>query len=132
MFEPERGDIIVFVYPADRSKDFIKRVVGIPGDEIEIREKQLYRNGEPVDRSTEPYAQYGKSFKGGPRDNFGPEVVPEGHVFVMGDNRDHSLDSRFWGFVPYTDIKGKAFVIYFSWNADENWPRVGRTFDLVQ
>ena len=131
-FEPERGDVIVFVYPVDRSKDFIKRVIGIPGDEIEIRKKQLYLNGEPVDRATEPYAQYGETLKNGPRDNFGPKVVPEGHVFVMGDNRDHSLDSRFWGFVPFTDIHGKASIIYFSWDGENGWPRVSRTFDLVE
>ncbi|MEW6268392.1 MAG: signal peptidase I [Thermodesulfobacteriota bacterium] len=128
-FEPERGDIIVFVYPEDREKDFIKRVVGVPGDEIEIRNKRLYRNGEPV--GEEPYAQYSEPSEAGPRDNFGPVTVPEGHVFVMGDNRDHSFDSRFWGFVPYEDIKGKAFVIYWSWDGDDSWVRWSRIGRLV-
>lgn len=131
-FEPERGDIIVFVYPEDRDKDFIKRIVGVPGDVIEIRQKQLYRNGKQVDRSIEPYAQYTKGLEPGVRDNFGPVTVPEGHVFVMGDNRDHSFDSRFWGFVPYEDIKGKAFIIYWSWDGDDTWVRWGRIGDLVQ
>ena len=133
-FEPERGDIIVFVYPVDPNKDFIKRVIGVPGDVIEIRKKQLFRNGEIVDREDEPYAQYGS--RPGERDNYGPETVPEGHVFVMGDNRDNSSDSRTWGFVPYENIIGKAFVIYFSWDRSEptpfwvpwtyGWPRAER------
>jgi signal peptidase I len=130
-FEPERGDIIVFVYPEDRDKDFIKRVVGIPGDVIEIRKKQLYRNGKPVDRSEETYAQYTQEVEPGVRDNFGPITVPDGHVFVMGDNRDHSFDSRFWGFVPYEDIKGKAFVIYWSWDGEDTWVRWWRLGNLV-
>ncbi len=131
-FEPERGDIIVFVYPEDRDKDFIKRIVGVPGDVIEIRKKQLYRNGKPVDRTDEPYAQYRKGVEPGVRDNFGPVTVPEGHVFVMGDNRDHSFDSRFWGFVPYEDIKGKAFIIYWSWDGEDTWVRWERLGNLVQ
>jgi signal peptidase I len=103
------------VFPDDRSKDFIKRVIGTPGDEIEIRNKKLYRNGKPV--GDEPYAKYTEPVEPGPRDNFGPVTVPADHVFVMGDNRDHSFDSRFWGFVPYEDIKGKAFIIYWSYEA---------------
>lgn len=131
-FEPERGDIIVFVYPEDRDKDFIKRIIGVPGDVIEIRKKQLYRNGKPVDRSAEPYAQYTKGVEPGVRDNFGPVTVPDGHVFVMGDNRDHSFDSRFWGFVPYEDIKGKAFIIYWSWDGEDTWVRWERLGNLVR
>ncbi|MEY4948206.1 MAG: LepB: signal peptidase [Pseudomonadota bacterium] len=122
-FKPERGDIVVFVYPEDRDKDFIKRVVGIPGDRIEIRHKILYRNGEAVD---EPFAYRSEPEGPAPRDNFGPVTVPEGKVFVMGDNRDHSFDSRFWGFVPFEDIKGKAFVIYWSWDGEDSWVRWSR------
>lgn len=122
-FRPERGDVVVFVYPEDREKDFIKRVVGIPGDKIEIRHKILYRNGEKVD---EPWAWRTEPEGPAPRDNFGPVVVPEGNVFVMGDNRDHSFDSRFWGFVPFEDIKGKAFVIYWSWDGTDTWVRWSR------
>jgi signal peptidase I len=128
-FHPEREDIVVFVYPEDREKDFIKRVVGIPGDRIEIRQKKLYRNGEPVD---EPYARYTEPPGAAPRDNFGPVTVPEGHVFVMGDNRDHSFDSRYWGFVPYEDIKGKAFMIYWSWDGEDSWVRWSRLGDIVR
>jgi signal peptidase I len=128
-FEPERGDIVVFVYPEDRDKDFIKRVVGVPGDRIEIRHKKLYRNGEPVDES---YAKYTDPEGPAPRDNFGPVTVPPGQVFVMGDNRDHSFDSRFWGFVPYEDIKGKAFMIYWSWDGADSWVRWSRLGNVVR
>lgn len=133
-FEPERGDIVVFVFPEDRQKDFIKRIVGVPGDVIEIRQRQLYRNGKAVDSSDEPYALYdeGKRVDPGVRDNFGPVTVPASHVFVMGDHRDHSFDSRFWGFVPYEDIIGKAFVIYWSWNSDDTWVRWSRLGSLVR
>jgi signal peptidase I len=130
-FKPEHGDIIVFVYPEDPDKDFIKRVIGIPGDRIEIRHKKLYRNGEAVD---EPYAHFTDPEGPAPRDNFGPVTVPEGHVFVMGDNRDHSFDSRFWGFVPFEAIKGKAFVIYMSLDSEDgwaNWIRWSRLGSLV-
>ncbi|MBM4266886.1 MAG: signal peptidase I [Deltaproteobacteria bacterium] len=130
-FEPERGDIVVFVYPEDHEKDFIKRVVGVPGDVIEIRRKQLYRNGKPVDRSDEPYAHYTKEIEAGARDNWGPQTVPPGQVFVMGDNRDHSFDSRFWGFVPFEYIKGKAFIIYWSWDGVDTWVRWSRIGSLV-
>ncbi len=129
---PERGDIVVFVFPEDTSKDFIKRVVGIPGDTIEIRKKQLFRNGQAVDVQQEAYAQWVRGFEPGTRDEFGPVTVPEGHVFVMGDNRDQSYDSRFWGFVPYENIKGKAFVIYWSWDGEKTWPRFGRIGSLFQ
>jgi signal peptidase I len=132
-FAPERGDIIVFVFPEDPAKDFIKRVVGIPGDVLEIREKKLFRNGQMVDDGDEPYAQYlDQSQNKVPRDNWGPETVPEGNVFVLGDNRDRSYDSRFWGFVPFENIKGKAVVIYWSWDGEETWVRLNRIGNLLQ
>lgn len=131
-FTPERGDTIVFVYPEDPDKDFIKRVVGIPGDVIEIRNKQLFRNGQPVDEEDEPYAQHLEPLRPGPRDNWGPETVPERHVFVLGDNRDRSYDSRFWGFVPYENIHGKAFIIYWSWDGEDTWVRFNRIGSLVR
>jgi signal peptidase I len=126
---PQRGDIVVFIYPEDRSKDFIKRLIGLPGDTIEIRDKKILLNGRPysdthgvyVDNLIIPGAVQ-------PRDNFGPVTVPEGSLFVMGDNRDESYDSRFWGFVNMKDVLGKALIIYWSWNQEEHgvrWQRLG-------
>jgi signal peptidase I len=128
--DPKRGDTIVFIYPLDRSKDFIKRVIGIPGDTVEIRDKKIYVNEKPFE---DPYGVYTdnlvipKTIQ--PRDNFGPVKVPEGSVFVMGDNRDQSYDSRFWGFVDRKDILGKAFIIYWSWDGGDSslrWDRIGK------
>ena len=127
--EPKRGDMVVFIYPEDRSKDFVKRVIGIGGDNIEIRDKKIYLNGLPY---KDNYGTYTDDMiipgAAQPRDNFGPVTVPPGSVFVMGDNRDQSYDSRFWGFVDLRDVLGKAFIIYWSWNNDEHnvrWRRLG-------
>ena len=127
--EPKRGDMVVFIYPEDRSKDFVKRVIGIGGDNIEIRNKKIYLNGLPYNDN---YGVYTDDMiipgTAQPRDNFGPVTVPPGSVFVMGDNRDQSYDSRFWGFVDLRDVLGKAFIIYWSWNNDEHnvrWSRLG-------
>jgi signal peptidase I len=128
--DPKRGDIVVFIYPEDRSKDFIKRVVGVAGDTIEIRNKKISLNGSPYDDGHGVYADnllFPSSIQ--PRDNFGPVTVPAGHIFVMGDNRDQSYDSRFWGFVELKDVLGKAFIIYWSWDKDKKdirWSRMGR------
>jgi signal peptidase I len=128
---PSRGDVIVFIYPADRTKDFIKRVVGTGGDTIEIRNKNVIVNGKEI---PEPYAHHfdNRVFPGGtnPRDNMGPVTVPKGHLFVMGDNRDFSHDSRFWRFVPVEDVKGEAFLIYYS---ARHFPliRWGRLFRII-
>ncbi len=121
--DPEVRDIIVFEFPEDGSKDFIKRVVGLPGDTIEIRNKQLLRNSVLQE---EPYVQHTDKKILPQRDNFGPVVVPKEHYFVMGDNRDESYDSRFWGFLPREKIKGKAWIIYWSWNgiSDIRWNRI--------
>ena len=123
------GGILVFIYPEDRSKDFIKRLVGLPGDTVEVREKQILLNGQPWKES---YGVHSDSLviPGAvqPRDNFGPVKVPEGQLFVMGDNRDESYDSRFWGFVDMKDVLGKALIIYWSWNQEEygvRWSRIG-------
>jgi signal peptidase I len=113
---PERGDIVVFIYPEDKSKDFIKRVIGIPGDRVQMQDKQLLVNGQPFD---DKYGVYDER-AGSTSRSFGPVVVPKDHYFVMGDNRDHSMDSRYWGFVPSDAVKGKAFIIYWSW---PNWNR---------
>ncbi|MGD0021100.1 MAG: signal peptidase I [Smithellaceae bacterium] len=126
---PEKGDIVVFIYPNDRSKDFIKRVIGTSGDKIEIRNKKIFINGKEYSDSHGVYSDnliYPAAIQ--PRDNFGPVVVPQGSLFVMGDNRDESSDSRYWGFVDLKDVEGKAFIIYWSWNHEETnlrWRRLG-------
>lgn len=119
--DPKREDIIVFIYPVDKKKDFIKRVVGLPGDKIEVIDKKITINGKFFDDKHGFYAnKESKSGNPGSKNRFGPVTVPDDHYFVMGDNRDHSYDSRFWGFVPAKAIKGKAFIIYWSW---PNWKR---------
>lgn len=126
---PKHGDIIVFEFPEDPSKDFIKRVIGLPGDVIEVREKQVYRNGALLH---EPYVQHTDPRTTVPvRDNFGPVTVPEGKYFVMGDNRDESYDSRFWGFVDRAAIEGKAWILYWSWESltSIRWERIGRVVE---
>ena len=132
--QPERHDIIVFRFPEDESKDFIKRVVGIPGDVIEIKKKALYINGQV--QMDETYINKPDNeaipFIVQTRDNFGPVTVPEDSYFVMGDNRDHSLDSRFWGFVHDSKLKGRAFVIYWSWNSDETLVRFNRIGKIIR
>ncbi|SDP39893.1 signal peptidase I [Desulforhopalus singaporensis] len=118
--DPERGEVIVFKFPRDRSVDYIKRVIGTPGDTIEIKNKKVFVNGQAID---DPHAFISSatvlSGRDNPRDNFGPVLVPEDRVFVMGDNRDNSYDSRFWGFVDQKDILGKAFILYWSWDIDK-------------
>lgn len=122
---PKHGDVIVFDFPEDPSKDFIKRVIGAPGDVIEIRDKQVFRNGEQL---TEPYVQHVTSSILPQRDNFGPITVPADKYFVLGDNRDESYDSRFWGFVERKTIAGKALILYWSWGGMTNirWERIGQ------
>ncbi len=131
--KPERGDIIVFKYPEDPSRDFIKRVIAIEGDVIESKGKTIYVNGSPV---REPYIQHTDNSlkpKGiEPRDNFGPYIIPKGKYFMMGDNRDQSYDSRYWGYVDVKDIRGKALIIYWSWDGRKHWPRFERIGRLVK
>lgn len=119
--EPDRNDIIVFIYPLDKSKDFIKRVIGLPGDKIEIIDQRIYINGKLYQDRHGFYSDRGNSTAPSRlKNHFGPVTVPGYHLFVMGDNRNHSYDSRFWGFVPISSVKGKAFIIYWSW---PNWKR---------
>jgi len=124
--DPQHGDIVVFEFPEDPDKDFIKRIIGVPGDVIEIKDKAVYRNGEKLD---EPYVRHADPNIVPRRDNFGPITVPEGKYFVMGDNREESYDSRFWGYVDREKIKGKAWVIYWSWDGFPNvrFNRIGMT-----
>ncbi|MBI5664145.1 MAG: signal peptidase I [Nitrospirae bacterium] len=160
--QPKRGDVIVFSFPKNKEmeectstsknistrlsnawssgnpfylfkddcKDFIKRVIGVGGDKIEVRNKIVYVNGVPLE---EPYAIHSDlNIEGSPRDNFGPFTVPRGSFFAMGDNRDQSYDSRFWGVVDMDEIKGKAFIMYWSWDKDGKllnqirWSRLGK------
>jgi signal peptidase I len=127
---PKRGDVIVFKYPRDTSKDYIKRVVGLPGDRIQVIDRKLLINGAAVD---DPHAYY--SLSGIMPDSFlrhfGPVVVPPDHLFVMGDNRDESSDSRVWGFVPLSYVRGEAFLIYWSWDQGHFGVRWNRLGDVV-
>ena len=130
---PKRGDVIVFKYPKDEGRDFIKRVIGLPGEKIEIKGKTVLVNDRPLE---EPYAVHmdpalqDESFS--PRDFYGPIIIPPGKYFMMGDNRDHSMDSRFWGFLDRGKIKGKAFLIYWSWDSDKFRPRLVRIGKIVR
>lgn len=147
---PKRGEIIIFTYSIDKNKDFVKRVIALPGDTIEIRDKVVYINNKPL---FEPYVVYKDSyyyksvnidkesfqnlwlngaFASGQkfiRDNFGPVVVPKNAVFVMGDNRDYSFDSRFWGPLDIKYLKGKPRIIYFSWG--EKGIRLNRILRII-
>ncbi len=128
--QPKRGDIIVFKYPENESVDFIKRLIGMPGDVVQVIDKVVYINGKPL---TEPYTIHKDSEilprALEPRDNFGPVTVPPHEYFMMGDNRDRSRDSRFWGFLNENEILGKAMIIYWSWDKNNDsvrWGRIGR------
>jgi signal peptidase I len=121
-----RGDVVVFKYPVEPERDFIKRVIGLPGETLEVREKKVYVNGAALD---EPYVHYLMAPSGSEyhevtsfdvRERYGPVTVPEHQYFVMGDNRDNSQDSRYWGFLPRELIKGKALVIYWSFEAERD------------
>ena len=118
---PKRGDIVVFIYPKDPSKDFIKRVIGTEGEKIEILQNRIYVNDREIE---DPWGHFERSDWTKilqAIERFGPVVIPEDSLFVLGDNRDNSQDSRFWGFVNVNAVKGKAFIIYFSWDrAAEN------------
>ncbi len=155
--EPKRGDIIVFKYPENEEKNFIKRVIGVPGDKIQIVKGKLLINDQPVqiaptalpsDKSVEAGITFGKPMvyeeqlnsvkhqiqylTDQSQKNDGPWLGPKDSVFVMGDNRDNSQDSRFWGFVHYNKILGKALIIYWSWDGDDRWVRWERIGSLIR
>ncbi len=132
VFKPEHDDIVVFRFPEDRSKDFIKRVKAVEGETIEIRNKVVFVNGKQIEDPHAYIAPDARVMPGNVRDNFGPFTVPPGQVFVMGDNRDHSHDSRFWGTVPVDDILGKAFILYWSWDSEAFRPRFSRMGTLIE
>jgi signal peptidase I len=126
----ERGDIIVFPLPNKPTTDYIKRVVGLPGETVEIIDKEVFINGLKLPKEhTLNLDSHILLREHSERDNYGPITIPENSLFVMGDNRDNSHDSRFWGFVPVNTVKGKAFSIYWSWNKDKSevrWKRIGQ------
>lgn len=163
---PQRGDVVVFKFPKDESVHYIKRVVGVPGDQIEVRDKVLYINGKALDRKEALRPEVIASLEGHEYDlealqlfdeinpttklphltmidrnnphfaEFGPVTVPAEHLFVMGDNRDYSSDSRVWGFVPFKNIRGKALFIWFSlwidFGKDQYYFHPGRIGGLVR
>jgi signal peptidase I len=130
--KPKAGDVVVFIWPRDRSKDFIKRVIATEGQTLEVRDRQVFIDGKAWDDPHATWvAQPRATGTGGAGDNYGPYTVPKDHVFVMGDNRDQSYDSRFWGPVPIADIKGQALVIYWSWDGPDRWVRWDRLGRLV-
>jgi signal peptidase I len=130
--DPRQGDVIVFEYPEDPSKDFIKRVVGVPGDTVEVKNKRVYVNGKLYANPHEVHKEPDTVPKEmNPRDFKDPVKVPAGNYFVMGDNRDRSYDSRFWGFVPMEKIKGLAFIKYWSWDKDKFRVRFGSIGKLI-
>ena len=141
MRQIRRGDIIVFKFPEEPDRDFIKRTIGLPGDTIELKNQTVFVNGQPL---VEPYAHYlfppaDESQTDGfdLRRKYGPVTVPEGHYFMMGDNRDDSQDSRFWGFLPQSYVKGRALFIYWSFDVPDDGsaggfaPRWGRLFHQI-
>jgi signal peptidase I len=130
--DPHQGDVIVFEYPEDPSKDFIKRVIGVPGDVVEGKDKKVYVNGKPYENPHEVHKEKDVIPKEmNPRDTFGPITVPSNSYFVMGDNRDRSYDSRFWKFVRRDQIKGLAFIKYWSWDREKLRPRFGNIGRLI-
>ena len=128
-----RGDIVVFKYPEDPERDFIKRIIGLPGETLEVRAKVVYINGQALD---EPYVHFLTPSVAGSheftasdvRENYGPVTIPDGHFFAMGDNRDNSQDSRYWGFLPAGYVKGKALLVYWSFDTS---PSDGRSGGLL-
>jgi len=120
-----RGDVLVFKYPVEPDRDFIKRVIGLPGETLQLKEKKIYINGTPLD---EPYVHFLEEPHGPSdlaevtssdvRENYGPVTVPPNQYFMMGDNRDNSADSRYWGFMPRDYVKGKALLIYWSYESE--------------
>ncbi len=129
---PKREDIIVFKYPKNENRDFIKRVIGIPGDLLEVRQQKVFINEKLINEKYARHTDIPQKTRLVPRDDFGPIVVPPGHLFMMGDNRENSQDSRFWGFLEINKIKGRALVIYWSWNSEDSWVRFDRFGQILR
>jgi signal peptidase I len=136
-----RGDVLVFKFPEDPTRDFIKRVIGLPGETFEIQDKQVLIDGQaltetayahflepPLKRTDPDYGLYGEDI----RDNFGPQKIPRGELMMMGDNRDNSRDSRFWGTLPVSQVKGRAVVVYWSYEASREEYQQGASFQWLK
>jgi signal peptidase I len=139
---PRRGDIVVFKYPDEPDRDFIKRIIGLPGETVELRNKTVFINGQPIDEPyvhflSPPSSDYQEVTSFDVRERYGPVTVPPDQYFVMGDNRDNSQDSRYWGFLPRAYIKGRAALIYWSYESgredyiDEGWATTVRRLASV-
>lgn len=130
--KPKRGDVVVFIFPKDHSKDFIKRVIGVGGDLVEVRNGKVYINNVVIN-DPHAYFETAESPANGYQMNgdYGPKRVPKDHIFVMGDNRNKSYDSRYWGYVDLQAVKGKAFIVYWSWDWQDHWARWGRIGHVI-
>jgi signal peptidase I len=122
--QPARGDVIVFLYPEDPTRSFMKRVIGVPGDTVEVRGRTVLVNSTTL---AEPYARFLNEENEGRGRDWGPRTVPPDHLFVLGDNRDNSKDSRHWGFLPAENLLGRATIVYYSEDRDGRirWERIG-------
>ena len=129
---PKRGDIIVFKFPKDETRDFIKRVIGLPGDLLEVKSQKVYINNKPYEDTHARHTDSPSDSPLVPRDDFGPILVPDDHVFVMGDNRENSQDSRYWGYLNVKKIRGKALIIYWSWDRVKSWVRFERFGKILE
>lgn len=130
--ELERGDLVVFQFPHERKKEFISRIVGLPGETLEIRRQKVFINGQPLNESYVQHTAPPLQESPNQRDDLAPLVIPEGQVFVLGDNRENSLDSRQFGFVSVENIRRKVRWIYWSWDGDEEtvrWERIGKSIE---
>lgn len=125
--DPSPGDIVIFKWPGDGRTDYIKRCVAVAGQTVELRDKRLFVDGKEV---SEPYVKY--IYGDAPRAPFGPYLVPKDHIFCLGDNRDNSYDSRYWGPVPRKFLRGKALFIYFSLDYSKHWIRFSRIGDIIR
>jgi signal peptidase I len=129
---PKRGDIIVFKFPKDETRDFIKRVIGLPGDLLEVKRQKVFINNKPYEDTHARHTDSPSDSPLVPRDDFGPILVPDDHVFVMGDNRENSQDSRYWGYLNVKKIRGKALIIYWSWDRIKSWVRFERFGKILE